>query len=71
MVRAATDLELQGLTCDRFFASRYRISAERAGGGAEVEEMPERFRLRGSTDDENGPCHKAKIPLDVGLIGLA
>jgi CRP-like cAMP-binding protein len=58
MVRAATDLELQALTCDRFLpvVTGYPPSSREAG--AEVEEMLHRFRPGESTDDQNGPRHE-------------
>ena len=56
-VRAATDLELQALTCDRFLpvVTGYPPSSREAG--AEVEEMLHRFSPGESTDDQNGPRH--------------
>ena len=56
-VRAATDLELQALTCDRFLpvVTGYPPSSREAG--TEVEEMLNRFSPGGPTDDENGPRH--------------
>jgi MFS family permease len=58
MVRAATDLELQALTCDRFLpvVTGYPPSSREAG--AEVEEMLDRFSPGESTDDQNGPRHE-------------
>jgi CRP-like cAMP-binding protein len=57
MVRAATDLELQALTCNRFLpvVTGYPPSSREAG--TEVEEMLHRFNPRESTDDQNGPRH--------------
>ena len=56
-VRAATDLELQALTCDRFLpvVTGYPPSSREAG--TEVEEMLHRFSPGESTDDQNGPRH--------------
>jgi MFS family permease len=56
-VRAATDLELQALTCDRFLpvVTGYPPSSREAG--AEVDEMLDRFSPGESTDDPNGPRH--------------
>jgi MFS family permease len=57
-VRAATDLELQALTCDRFLpvVTGYPPSSREAG--TEVEEMLHRFSPGESTDDQNGPRHE-------------
>jgi MFS family permease len=57
MVRAATDLELQALTCDRFLpvVTGYPPSSREAG--AEVEEMLDRFSPGEPTDEKNGPGH--------------
>jgi CRP-like cAMP-binding protein len=56
-VRAATDLELQALTCDHFLpvVTGYPPSSREAG--AEVDEMLHRFSPGGPTDDENGSGH--------------
>jgi CRP-like cAMP-binding protein len=56
-VRAATDLELQALRCDRFLpvVTGYPPSSREAG--AEVEEMLHQFSPGESTDDQNGPRH--------------
>jgi MFS family permease len=56
-VRAATDLELQALRCDRFLpvVTGYPPSSREAG--TEVEEMLHRFSPGESTDDQNGPRH--------------
>jgi CRP-like cAMP-binding protein len=58
MVRAATDLELQALTCDRFLpvVTGYPPSSREAG--TEVEGMLHRFSPGESTDDQNGPRHE-------------
>jgi MFS family permease len=56
-LRAATDLELQALTCDRFLpvVTGYPPSSREAGNV--VEEMLHRFSPGESTDDQNGPRH--------------
>jgi len=56
-VRAATNLELQALRCDRFLpvVTGYPPSSREAG--VEVEEMLHRFGPGGSTDDQNGSRH--------------
>jgi hypothetical protein len=56
-VRAATNLELQALRCDRFLpvVTGYPPSSREAG--VEVEEMLHRFGPDGSTDDQNGSRH--------------
>jgi MFS family permease len=53
-VRAATDLDLYALRCDRFLpvVSGYPPSAREAGSS--VESMLDRFRPGGPTDDQNG-----------------
>ena len=57
-VRAATDLELPALTCDRFppVVTGYPPSSREAGTG--VEEMLDRFSPGEHTDDQNGPRHE-------------
>jgi len=57
-VRAATDLELQALTCDRFLpvVTGYPPSSREAGTG--VGEMLDRFSPGEHTDDQNGPRHE-------------
>jgi MFS family permease len=57
MVRAATDLELQALTCDRFLPVVTGFPPSSREAGAEVEEMLDRFSPGESTDDQNGPRH--------------
>jgi predicted MFS family arabinose efflux permease len=57
MVRAATDLEVQALTCDRFLPVVTGFPPSSREAGAEVEEMLERFSPREPTDDQNGPRH--------------
>jgi MFS family permease len=56
-VRAATDLELQALTCDRFLPVVTGFPPSAREAGAEVEEMLDRFSPGESTDDQNGPRH--------------
>jgi MFS family permease len=53
-VRAATDLDLYALRCDRFLpvVTGYPPSAREAGSS--VESMLDRFRPGGPTDDQNG-----------------
>jgi MFS family permease len=57
MVRAATDLELQALTCERFLPVVTGFPPSAREAGAEVEEMLGRFSPDGPTEDENGPGH--------------
>jgi MFS family permease len=57
MVRAATDLELQALTCDRFLPVVTGFPPSAREAGAEVEEMLDRFSPGESTDDQNGTRH--------------
>jgi MFS family permease len=57
MVRAATDLELQALTCDRFLPVVTGFPPSAREAGAEVDEMLDRFSPGESTDDQNGPRH--------------
>ena len=57
MVRAATDLELQALTCDRFLPVVTGFPPSAREAGTEVEEMLHRFRPGDSTDDQNGSRH--------------
>jgi MFS family permease len=57
MVRAATDLELQALTCDRFLPVVTGFPPSAREAGVEVQEMLDRFRPGESTDDQNGPRH--------------
>ena len=57
MVPAATDLELQALTSDRFLPVVTGFPPSAREARAEVEEMLDRFRPGGPTDDENGPGH--------------
>ena len=56
-VRAATDLELQALTCDRFLPVVTGFPPSAREAGAEVEEMLDRFSPGEPTDDQNGPGH--------------
>ncbi len=57
-VRAATDLELQALSCDRFLPVVTGFPPSSREAGAEVAEMLHRFSPRKSTDDQNGPRHE-------------
>jgi MFS family permease len=52
-VRAATDLELQALTCDRFLPVVTGFPPSSREAGAEVEEMLDRFRPGEPNDDQN------------------
>jgi hypothetical protein len=56
-VRAATDLELQALTCERFLPVVTGFPPSAREAGAEVEEMLDRFSPGEPTDDQNGPRH--------------
>ena len=56
-VRAATDLELQALTCDRFLPVVTGFPPSSREARAEVEEMLDRFDPDEHTDDQNGPRH--------------
>jgi hypothetical protein len=56
-VRAASDLELQALTCNRFLPVVTGFPPSAREAGAEVEEMLDRFSPGESTDDQNGPRH--------------
>jgi MFS family permease len=56
-VRAATDLELHALSCDRFLPVVTGFPPSAREAGAEVEEMLDRFSPGESTDDQNGPRH--------------
>ena len=56
-VRAATDLELQALTCDRFLPVVTGFPPSAREAGTEVEEMLDRFSPGEPTDDQNGPRH--------------
>jgi MFS family permease len=57
MVRAATGLELQALTCDRFLPVVTGFPPSSREAGAEVKEMLDRFNPDEHTDDQNGPRH--------------
>jgi MFS family permease len=57
-VRAASDLELQALTCNRFLPVVTGFPPSAREAGAEVEEMLDRFRPGEHTDDQNGPRHE-------------
>jgi MFS family permease len=54
MVRAATDLQLQTLTCDRFLPIVTGFPPSAREAGTSVEEMLDRFNPGESTDDKNG-----------------
>jgi predicted MFS family arabinose efflux permease len=56
-VRAATDLEMQALTCARFLPVVTGFPPSSREAGAEVEEMLDRFSPEKPTDDQNGPRH--------------
>src|SRR5512132_259436 len=56
-IRAASDLELQALTCNRFLPVVTGFPPSAREAGAEVEEMLDRFSPGESTDDQNGPRH--------------
>jgi predicted MFS family arabinose efflux permease len=53
-VRAATDLELQALTCNRFLPVVTGFPPSAREASTSVENMLDRFRPGGPTDDENG-----------------
>jgi predicted MFS family arabinose efflux permease len=53
-VRAATDLELHALTCDRFLPVVTGFPPSAREAGAEVEEMLDRFSPHKPTDDQSG-----------------
>jgi len=53
-VRAATDLDLQALRCDRFLPVITGFPPSAREAAVEVEEMLDRFRPGGPTDDQNG-----------------
>jgi Cyclic nucleotide-binding domain/Major Facilitator Superfamily len=57
-VRAATDLELQALTCARFLPVVTGFPPSSREAGTEVEEMLDRFSPEKPTDDQNGPRHQ-------------
>ena len=54
MVRAATDLELQALGCDRFLPVVTGFPPSSREAAAEVEEMLDRFRPGEPTDEQKG-----------------
>jgi predicted MFS family arabinose efflux permease len=56
-VRAATDLQLQALTCDRFLPVVTGFPPSAWVAGASVEEMLDRFSPEKPTDDQNGTRH--------------
>jgi hypothetical protein len=53
-VRAATDLELHALRCDRFLPVVTGFPPSAREAGAEVEEMLDRFSPDKPTDDQGG-----------------
>jgi MFS family permease len=55
MVRAATDLELQSLTCDRFLPVVTGFPPSAREAGTSVEEMLDRFNPGGPSDDQCEP----------------
>jgi hypothetical protein len=57
-VRAATDLGLQALTCDRFLPVVTGFPPSSREAGTSVEEMLDRFNPERPTDDQNGPRHE-------------
>jgi predicted MFS family arabinose efflux permease len=57
-VRAASDLKLQALTCNRFLPVVTGFPPSAREAGAEVEEMLDRFSPGENTDDQNGPRHE-------------
>jgi MFS family permease len=57
MVRAATDLQLHALTCDRFLPVVTGFPPSAREAGTSVEEMLDRFRPGGPADDQNGLGH--------------
>jgi hypothetical protein len=57
MVRAASDLELQALTCDRFLPIVTGFPPNSREAGVEEEEMLDRFSPGRPNDDQNGPRH--------------
>jgi MFS family permease len=57
MVRAATDLELQALGCDRFLPVVTGFPPSSREAGAEVEEMLDRFSPGEPTGEQKGPGH--------------
>jgi hypothetical protein len=57
MVRAASELQLQALRCDRFLPVVTGFPPSAREAGTSVEEMLERFDPGEHTDDQNGPRH--------------
>jgi hypothetical protein len=57
MVRAATDLQLYALTCDRFLPVVTGFPPSAREAGTSVEGMLDRFRPGGPAEDQNGPGH--------------
>ena len=60
MVRAATDLELQALTCDRFLPVVTGFPPSSREAGAEVEEMLDRFSPMNRTTIKIGQVSEAE-----------
>jgi hypothetical protein len=60
MVRAATDLELQALTCDRFLPVDTGLPPSAREAGTSVETMLDRFSPGGPNDDQNAATHALK-----------
>jgi Cyclic nucleotide-binding domain len=56
-VRAATDLELQALTCERFLPVVTGFPPSAREAGAEVDTLLNRFNPDKPTDDQNWPRH--------------
>jgi Cyclic nucleotide-binding domain len=56
-VRAATDLELQALTCDRFLPVVTGFPPSAWVAGTSVDTMLDRFSPEKPTDDQNGSRH--------------
>jgi MFS family permease len=56
-VRAATDLDLEALTCDRFLPVVTGFPPSAREAGAEVDTMLDRFNPDKPTDDQNWPRH--------------
>jgi hypothetical protein len=57
-VQAATELQLQALTSDRFLPVVTGFPPSAREAGAEVDQLLDRFSPRESTDDQNGPRHE-------------
>jgi hypothetical protein len=57
MVRAATDLQLQALTSDRFLPVVTGFARSAREAGTSVETMLDRFSPEDSTDEQQGQGH--------------